>query len=181
MKKIMFLITLITFNIKSNAQICDYISDESKFSYLIHKNFNFSCFYSDTSFKEKAAYINIVFKYNIHFKVDTLVLEGKYNDKMKTEIEKSIFKSINKTYCDSLDLKPNTYYSFPLIFRVGQVSSSYRRLKEKDKSIQLCVNFKDIFYEDLISSFDEFKKTKKMFDKPVILLPIVDLENPRNY
>jgi hypothetical protein len=174
----LFLVIAISSNLK--AQLFDTWTEECKFSYYIHKNFDADAFMIDTNFLEKPAYLNVVFKLNKKYDVDFIEITGRANDKMRTEIEKALRKAMTKANCDTVHIKPRTYYSFPLLFRVKQVSVSYNRAKKIDKKPKLLGEaFKDSFYDDLLSSFNEYKLMKLVFDKPVILLPIVDLESSR--
>jgi hypothetical protein len=179
-----FLLVIVYFNSVnfSIGQMLDSRSEESKFSYYFHKQFDIVTFYSDTNFLEKPAFLNVVFKFDKKYKVTFVEIFGRANEKMKTEIEAALRKAIKKENCDTLNLKKGKYYSFPLLFRVSQVSVSYDRARKIDKEPkEYGEGFKERFYDDLITSFNEYKNLKLVFDKPVILLPIVDLETDRIY
>ncbi|MDZ4808447.1 MAG: hypothetical protein SGI96_09250 [Bacteroidota bacterium] len=177
MKITFILIIAFLLNTASKAQFLDRYSQESKFSYCIHRNFDFGLIFGDSNFLEKPAYLNVVFKLNKNYEVSFIEIVGRANELMKTEIEKSVKRGLNKISCDSLNIKVKKYYSFPLLFRVNQVGITRDwSIKIDKKPKEFGEGFKEKFYIDLITSFNEFKSLDVVFKKPVILLPIVDLE-----
>ncbi|MDZ4808448.1 MAG: hypothetical protein SGI96_09255 [Bacteroidota bacterium] len=177
MKITLILIIAVLFNTASKAQLLEKWSQESRFSYCIHRNFDFGLIYGDSNFLEKPAYLNVVFKLNKNYEVTFFEIVGRANELMKTEIEKALKRGLNKISCDSLNIKVKKYYSFPLLFRVKQVAITYdESIKNDKKPKEFGEGFKEKFYVDLITSFNEFKNLSVVFKKPVVLLPIVDLE-----
>jgi len=180
MKIIFILITGVLLNSALKAQLLEKWSKESKFSYCIHRNFDFGLIYGDTNFLEKPAYLNVIFKLDKNYKVTFIEITGRANELMKTEIEKAVKRGLNKISCDSLNIKVKKYYSFPLLFRAKQVGITRDlSIKNDKKPKEFGEGFKEKFYIDLITSFNEFKNLSVVFKKPVILLPIVDLEAGR--
>jgi hypothetical protein len=89
--RLIFLFACVTTSNSIQAQIFDTWTEECKFSYYIHKNFDADAFYTDTSFLEKPAYLNVVFKLNKKYDVDFIEITGRANDKMRKEVEKALF------------------------------------------------------------------------------------------